>query len=152
LRNSFFFKSVPQYSDLREDILYNKWIYEGSDYPPLNVYRDNSSDVLSFESRIPYASTTQDAFSYIDTVVSSQQQRVLQFTPVVFSYDKCKIPGKTNPLWTIYDEEESKIVMMSAEKKFMWNFTLRGTYTVSLKLQDSNGNVTVGKKNSFIVV
>jgi hypothetical protein len=152
LRNAFYFASVPQYNDLRQDLLYNKWVYEGSDYPPLNVYRDYSSDVLSYESRVPYAQTLQSAFSFIDTTVSSLQRKVRQFTPVVFSYDKCRIPGKTNPVWTIKNEDTGNIEVMSAETKLMWNFTKTGNFTVSLKIEDSNGNVSTGQKNSFIVI
>lgn len=153
LRNSFYFLSVPQYNDLRQDVLYQKWVYEGSDYPvTAHVYPDYSSDVLSYQSRIPFAQTTQSSFSFIDTVVSSQQRKVPQYTPVVFSYDKCRIPGKNSPVWSIKNEDSGEIEIMSDEKKFMWNFSKTGNFTVSLTIKDSNGNVASGKKNSFIVV
>lgn len=138
--------------DLTQDYLYQKWVYEGSDYPPLQIYPDYLSDSLSIESRIPYALTLQSAFSFEDTVVSSRQQQIKQFTPVVFHFDNCRIPGKKNPLWTITNEDTGKIEMMSDDKKFMWNFTRSGNFTVSLQLQDSNGNVSNGQKNSFVVV
>ena len=152
LRNSFLQLSLDSETNMSEDYLYNKWVYEGSDYPPTNLYPDYSSDVLSFDSRIPYSLTLQSAFSFIDSVVSSRQQFVKQFTPVVFHFDNCKMPGKKNPLWTIKDEETGKIEVVSNEKKFMWNFTKTGNYTVSLRLEDSNGNINSGEKQSFVVV
>ena len=152
LRNSFYFLSIPEYNNLTQDYLYNKWVYEGSDYPPLTVYSDYSSDVLSYESRIPYAQTLQSSFSFIDTVVSSSQQIFKQFTPVVFSFDKCRIPGKTNAMWSIKNQDTGNIEVMSNETKLMWNFSKIGDYTVELNIEDSNGNVLTGKKNSFVII
>lgn len=152
LRNSLYFLSVPGYDNLEFDHLYNKWIYEGSDYPPIDILEEESSDTLSYESRIPYAMSTQSSFSYIDTVISDIQQRIPKFTPVVFSYDKCRIPGKKNPVWSIKNEDTGLIEVMSVEKNLMWSFTKSGNFTVSLKLEDSNGNISTGQKNSFIVV
>jgi hypothetical protein len=151
LRNSILFSSIPQYSELSQDQLYNKWIYEGSDYPPLNIYPDYASDRLSFSSRIPYAGTLQSPFSFIDTVISDKQRSVLQFTPVIFHYDNCMIPGKNSPIWTI-KEDGGKIQAISTEEKLMWNFTRPGNFSVSLSIQDSNGNKSDVDKTSFIVV
>lgn len=152
LRNSFYFLSTYGADVLEQDYLYNKWKYESSDYPPLTIQNVYTSDVLSYESRIPFSQTTQSAYSYIDTVISDYQQHVPLFTPVVFSYDKCRIPGKTNPVWTITNDAIGKIEAMSSEKKLMWNFTRPGNYTISLRIQDANGNISSGQKNSFIVV
>lgn len=152
LRNSILNSSIPQYSELSEDYLYNKWVSEGSDYPPLNIYPDYSSDRLSFESRIPYSTTLQSPYSFIDTYISDQQHSVLQFTPIVFNYDNCSIPGKNSPRWTIKDDDTGKIQVISEEEKLMWNFTKPGRYTVTLEIKDSNGNKSSIKKNSFIVV
>lgn len=152
LRNSFYFLTMHGAEVLEQDYLYNKWKYEGSDYPPLTIQDVYTSDVLSYESRIPFSQTTQSSYSYIDTVISDYQQQVPLFTPVVFSYDKCRIPGKTNPVWTITNDALGKIEAMSSEKKLMWNFTRPGNYTISLKIQDANGNISSGQKNSFIVV
>ena len=152
LRNSFYFLSAYNSDVLDQDYLYTKWKHEGSDYPPLTIQDVYTSDVLSYESRIPFSQTTQSAYSYIDTVISDHQQHVPIFTPVVFSYDKCRIPGKTNPIWTITNDAVGKIEAMSSEKKLMWNFTKPGNYTISLKIQDANGNISNGQKNSFIVV
>lgn len=152
LRNSLYFLSMQDYSDLSNDVLYNKWVYEGSDYPPLSIDLIYSSDVASYESRIPYEQTTQSSFSYSDVKISSEQQKVSMFTPIVFSYDICKIPGKNNPVWTIENDDTQTIQVMSSEAELMWNFTKKGNYSVSLKLEDSNGNVSTNKKNSFIVI
>ena len=152
LRNSILYSSIPGYDNLSQDYLYNTWVYEGSDYPPLNIYPIYESDKLSISSRIPYSTVTQSCFSFIDTVVSSNQRKVAQCTPVVFHFDNCAIPGKREPLWTITDDNTGKIEVMSQGKKLMWNFTKPGNFTVTLKIVDANGNVSVGEKNSFIVV
>lgn len=152
LRNSILNSSIPQYSELSEDYLYNKWVAEGSDYPPLNVYSDYTSNRLSFESRIPYSVTLQSPYSFIDTVISDQQHDVLQFTPIVFNFDNCTIPGKNSPRWTVKDDDSGKIQVISEEESLMWNFTKPGRYSVSLEIKDSNGNKSSVNKTSFVVV
>jgi len=152
LRNSILNLSIPQYADLRQDYLYNKWVFEGSDYPPLNIYPDYSSDVLSYESRIPYSMTLQSSFSFIDTEITTVQKRIPQFTPTIFHFDNCRIPGKNNPLWTIKNDETNKVEVISAENKLMWNFTKPGKFSVSLRIQDSNGNLSSTEKKSFFIV
>jgi hypothetical protein len=152
LRNSLYFLAMNDQADLSQDYLYNNWIYEGSDYPPVSVPPIYESNVLSYSSRLPFSQSLQGCFSFIDTVISSSQKRVPQCTPVVFHFDKCAIPGKNNPLWTITDEEETKVVVMSQEDKLAWNFTRPGSFTVSLTLRDANGNISSTSKNSFIVV
>lgn len=152
LRNSILNSGIPQYSELREDYLYNKWVFEGSDYPPLTVYPDYDSDVLSYESRVPYSMTLQSPFSFIDTEITTLQKRIPQFTPAVFHFDNCRIPGKTNPVWTIKDDETDKTEVISTESKLMWNFTRPGKFSVSLRIQDTNGNVSSAEKTSFFIV
>jgi hypothetical protein len=152
LRNSILYSSIPNYDNLEQDYLYQKWVAEGSDYPPLTVYPDYASDVLSYESRIPYSMTLQSPFSFIDTEVTIEQKRIPQFTPAVFHFDNCRIPGKTNPIWTVKDDDNNLIEVITSEKKLMWNFTKPGKYSVSLSLQDSNGNKSSVEKTSFFIV
>jgi PKD repeat protein len=152
LRNSILNSNIPGYGNLSQDYLYQKWVAEGSDYPPLTVNPDYSSDILSYESRIPYSMTLQTPFSFIDTEITTNQKKIPQFTPTIFHFDNCRIPGKTNPIWTIKDNENNKIEVISSEDKLMWNFTKPGTYSVSLSLQDSNGNKASVEKRSFFIV
>ena len=146
LKNSFSGGTASQ------DYLYKKWVYEGSDYPPLTINPDYISDTLSLQSRVPFSQTLQSAYSYNDTVVSSNQQYVPKSTVVLFNYDKCRIPGKNTPLWTIVEDSTGIVQVMSTSQSLMWNFTKNGTYSVSLSLQDGNGNRNVFEKTSFIVV
>ena len=148
LKNSFL---QLDYSDMSQNLLYNTWKYNGSDYPPTDI-EIFENDTLSVDSRTECSTVTQCAFSFIDTIISTQSQTVPIYTPVIFSYDNCKIPGKNSPIWTIFNEHTQKIEIMTTEENFMWNFSKSGNYTVSLKLKDSNGNNSFGKKNSFIVV
>ena len=147
LRNSILFGSTRG-----EDYLYDKWLYEGGDYPPLNVNIDYISDLHSVQSRVPFMSTLQSPYSFIDTIISTNQQTVPKFTPVMFNYDVSKIPGKSSPKWTVINEESGIIQVISTSINFMWNFTKTGNYTVKLELQDKNGNKSSTTKTSFIVV
>ena len=151
LRNSFLYESIGS-ENIAQDHLYNTWLSEGSDYPPLVTNNDYKSDRLSYQSRIPYAMSTQNPFSFIDSSISDNQQIVPQFSPVILSYDNCKIPGKKNPIWTITDNLSNKTEVVSTQKTLMWNFTKIGNFTVSLSLEDANGNKSYGAKSSFIVV
>jgi hypothetical protein len=151
LRNAFLYHSTG-YENLANDHLYNTWLSQGKDYPPLNISKDYESDRLSYQSRIPYAMSTQNPFSFIDSSISDNQQIVPQFSPVILSYDNCKIPGKKNPIWTITDNLSGKTEVVSAQKTLMWNFTRIGSFTVALSIEDANGNKSSGTKSSFIVV
>lgn len=150
LGNSLAF--LPYQEDLTGDRLYNKWIYEGADYPPLTVPPEYSSDKLSNESRIPFSSVLQSPFSFIDTVISDTQNHILQFTPVVFHLDNCKIPGKTNAVWTVKNTETGDTEVMVSGDKMMWNFSKPGKFSVTLDVEDANGNKSSVEKVSLFVV
>lgn len=134
------------------DYLLDKWIYEGEDYPPLFIAPDYASDKRSIEIRVTYDKILNAPFSYIDTVISNSQKEVSQFTPVMFNYDLSGIPGKTNPKWTITNDVTNEVQVVSTSVNLLWNFTRSGTYTVSLELEDVNGNKSSETKTSFIKV
>ena len=150
LRNSLL--QLTQSENLCGDLLYEKWVYEGSDYPPLNVHSDYSSDRLSYESRVPYLTTLQSPYTFIDTYVSDRQNFLYQFTPVVFHHDNCRIPGKKNPIWTVKNDDTGQIEVVSNGDNLMWNFTKPGKYSVSLSVEDSNGNKSFVEKKSFFMI
>ena len=145
IENNFLYKNV-------KSTLYNQWIYEGADYPPLLTNSDYASDELSIQSRIPFSQAVESAYSFIDTVISDSQQNISVCTPVIFQYSNCKVPGKKNPLWTITDNVTGIIQVMSTASKLMWNFTKTGNYSVQLQLQDALNNNLVGQKISLITV
>ena len=177
LRNSLYFSSVPLaiqnvseslqyiYNNLENDILYRKWIAEGSDYPSTISHNEFASrfeminnmktyfyDNLYESYKMPFSDIIESSFNMNDVKISTYQQNLPQNTHVVFTYDVCKIPGKNNPIWNIYDENTGTIEVITSEKSFMWNFCKAGNFTVSLELSDSNGNISTGKKTSFIVI
>jgi hypothetical protein len=152
LRNSLLNLTNPD-TNLEADHLYQKWVYEGSDYPPQEIDPSYSSpDRPDLEARIPFIQTLQGPFTYLDTVVSSRQKKVSQGTPVLFTFDSCKIPGKNSPKWTITEEKTGKKKVISSSKSLLWNFTQSGEFSVELEILDANGNVSSGKKTSFIIV
>jgi hypothetical protein len=152
LKNTLLEHGMLQTNVLGQDHLFQTWNDAGEDYPPLNVHPSFESDKLSYKSRIPFAGALQCPFSFIDTVSSPLQEMILQYTPVVFHYDNCRVPGKNSPEWTLSEEKSGKIVAVSRSKKFMWTFTRTGSFSLSLSIRDTNGNVSFTKKNSFVIV
>jgi len=135
-----------------DDYLYDKWIYGGRDYPPNFIAPDYSSNLKSVESRISYDKTLNSAFSYIDTIITDEQQEVSQYTPVMFNYDASGVPGKTNPKWTVTCDNDGEIHVVSTSTNLLWNFSRPGCYSVTLDFEDRNGNKISGTKTSFIKV
>lgn len=71
---------------------------------------------------------------------------------ITFGYDGCKIVGKTNSEWTISnvsDDTFSDVIIRERYLNYM--FTVPGNYTISLMIEDSNGNKLYGQKNALII-
>ncbi len=74
------------------------------------------------------------------------------FTYISFSYDKCKIPGKTKPLWTIKNNTNDNFSnIYFNQKQLNYMFTENGNYTISLAIEDTNGNRKQIDKNLIII-
>jgi len=86
--------------------------------------------------------------------------RVLQYSDEVkllstinFCYDNCNIKGKKLPVWVLHKENDSIFTDVRYENPlFSYMFTIKGLYTISLELTDSNGNIKSITKNGFIKV
>jgi hypothetical protein len=60
---------------------------------------------------------------------------------VNFTYDNSKINGKKNPIWKLTKEGDVDFDDIYYNNKFFsYMFTERGSYTVSLQIEDTNGN------------
>lgn len=75
-----------------------------------------------------------------------------KLTYITFTYDKTKIPGKTSPVWRIINNDNKKIEDIYFTGRWLtYLFKRSGRYTISLELEDSNGNVSEVNKNMIII-
>ena len=75
-----------------------------------------------------------------------------KLTHITFTYDKSKIPGKTSPKWRIMnlDNIETEDIYFTS-RWLTYLFKRAGRYTISLDLEDSNGNPATLSKNMVII-
>lgn len=135
------------------DYTYQFWNQNGADYPPQSVpaiYR--SPDRPDYEARAEYVHAIQQPYSFSDLIATKKQTTVPKMTLVVFHFDPTKIPSKQNPVWTIFNEDSKTTEVEASSNKLMWNFTKAGNFTVSLKIDDVNGNTASTQKVSFVIV
>jgi hypothetical protein len=74
-------------------------------------------------------------------------------TVVNFTYDNSIINGKKNPKWTLTKEGDSNFTDIYYNNKyFSYMFNEKGSYTVSLELEDTNGNKKSVTKKEIIKI
>jgi hypothetical protein len=86
--------------------------------------------------------------------------RILKYTEAIplltvlnFTYDNSKVRGKKNPKWTLSKEGDPNFENIYYNNKyFSYMFTKRGNYSVSLDLEDSNGNIRNVTKKEIIKI
>ena len=73
-------------------------------------------------------------------------------TSINLDYSNCKINGKINPVWTVKNINDESFGEVSFQRKnFHYVFKKPGCYSVTLELDDTNGNHYVGERKMFIV-
>jgi len=86
--------------------------------------------------------------------------RVIQYsdyikslTTVNFCYDNCNIHGKKNQTWIITKLDDNEFISVEFNGKlFSYMFNIKGSYSVSLYLEDTNGNNKTITKTCFLNV
>lgn len=79
-------------------------------------------------------------------------KRLPKMTWLMFVYDKCKIPGKTNPRWIIKNTTNSRVADIYFESKYLtYLFKEEGNYEITLELTDTNGNKYKKGRNILII-
>ena len=74
-------------------------------------------------------------------------------TKVNFTYDNSAFHGGKNPIWKIHKENDSSWEDIYYTNRYLaYLFTERGSYTVSLHLEDTNGNGNEIIKKEFIKI
>lgn len=93
--------------------------------------------------------------------ITWDQVRVLKYaqnlplcTVVNFTYDNSKVPSKKNPKWKLTKEGDLDFTDIYYNNKyFSYMFTERGSYSLSLEVEDTNGNKqTVTKKEIIKII
>jgi hypothetical protein len=80
-------------------------------------------------------------------------QELPLLTVVNFTYDPAKMWGKKNPTWILKKENDSSFQDIYDENRyFSYLFTQRGSYTLSLTLEDTNGNIQTITKPEIIKI
>jgi len=71
---------------------------------------------------------------------------------ITFTYDNCKIPGKTDPIWTVTNLDDIAFGTKIYKQKILpLLFKIKGKYSVDLQLNDTNGNTKNLNKNILII-
>ena len=86
-----------------------------------------------------------------DTVFFEGHAVVNKLTHVTFALDKTMMPGKTKPKWTLKNESQNSPDIYYDNMWFNYLFKNSGTYSLSLELEDTNGNINTVKKNIITV-
>jgi hypothetical protein len=80
-------------------------------------------------------------------------QELPLLTVVNFTYDPAKMWGKKNPVWILKKENDPSFQDIYDENRyFSFMFTQRGSYTLSLELEDTNGNKQTITKPEIIKI
>ena len=73
-------------------------------------------------------------------------------TWLMFVYDKCLIPGKADPRWTIRNTSDPNGTDIYFESKYLtYLFKTPGNYRITLELTDTNGNKYKKGRNILVI-
>jgi len=73
-------------------------------------------------------------------------------TWLMFVFDKCLIPGKANPRWTIRNTSDLNGTDIYFESKYLtYLFKKPGNYRITLELTDTNGNKYKKDRNILVI-
>jgi hypothetical protein len=91
--------------------------------------------------------------SWNDIRLLKYQQELPLLTSVNFTYDPSKIAGKTNFTWLLQNDDDVLFDDIYYNNPyFSYMFTLKGSYSLSLTIEDSNGNKKTIKKQEIIKI
>lgn len=94
--------------------------------------------------------TTNVSWNSLDVLY--YQRDIKPYTQIYFNYDISKLPGFKNPKWKITKVGTNEVIFEWLNKYMVYLFTEPSEYTVSLTLEDTNGNKKIIRKNGFIRV
>lgn len=153
----------------RNDNIYVTGYYEGStaEFPPYFVQSPAFGQQDIFLGKIPANSFKpgkaygeiiswlgSHSWSWNDKRVYDKNFEIPVNTTVFFNPIDSYIPGKKNHVWSLYNEDTGeKLIQVRGENSLIWTFVSTGNYSVSLSMEDSNGNqIEVYKKGLVRVI
>ena len=91
--------------------------------------------------------------SWNDIRILKYQQELPLLSSVNFTYDPSKMVGKTKFTWLLHKDDDTLFEDIYYNNPyFSYMFTLKGSYTLSLTIEDSNGNKKTIKKQEIIKI
>lgn len=130
--------------------MFDRLKFNNFSYPFKDTDSIFQSNILSKQSSQDSAYLNQDLLTWENAIVSTHSQTVNRNTGITFTYSGSIIPGKYNPIWSLFYEDQ--LISQTISKNMFWNFTKPGNYSISLYLKDGNGNEYNTIKNAFVKV
>lgn len=91
--------------------------------------------------------------SWNDIRILKYSEEIPLLTTINFTADNCKIFGKTKYIWKLEKENDPSFENIYYNNPyFSYMFTRRGSYSLSLTIEDSNGNKNTIKKTELIKI
>lgn len=120
----------------------------GKEYSAHNDFEEATLTLGDIHSGQHYLSRNP---TWNDTVFFEGHAVVNKLTHVTFALDKTMMPGKNRPKWTLKNESQISPDIYYDNMWFTYLFKNSGTYSLSLELKDTNGNINTVKKNIITV-
>lgn len=123
-----------------------KYFGEYGDFK-IGVYGDTDSVIVENVNN-----SKNSNFTWNDTHILQDGKILPKGVFLTFVYDKCKIPGKTNPSWKIVNTSDPNFQDIYFKGKYLtYLFQVGGNYSIYLELEDTNGNKKHITKNTLII-
>lgn len=141
----------PVFEDTNDDGTNDVCLYilaVGKEYSSHNDFEEATLTFGEIHSGQHYLSRNP---TWNDTIFFEGHAVVNKLTHVTFALDKTMMPGKTKPKWTLKNESQNSPDIYYDNMWFTYLFKNSGTYSLSLELEDTNGNINKVKKNIITV-
>ena len=89
--------------------------------------------------------------TYNDIKIIDDHAEIELLTHVIFSVDKCKMPGKKAYSWIIKNNSKNVEDIYYNNKWLTYLFNSNGDYTIELEITDINGNTNKVTKNALTI-
>lgn len=140
------FSIYPVY-DKDDNLIKLQFVENSNNYK--NYYNMQYSNVIGSD----YLLSVNKNVSYNDIRILKYTEQLPILTNIHFCIDNSKIPGKTNPLWVLSKNDDSLFDdIYYRNELFSYTFTQKGSYNLSLYIEDSNGNNNIITKQEIIKI
>ncbi len=140
------FNIVKSYQGATGDLRDEKIIASKINYTGDDIHNIKYSNV--FGTKYARSITTNATWTSLDVLY--YQRDVKPYTQIYFNYDISKMPGFKNPKWKISKVDTGEVIFEWLNKYMVYLFTDEGEYTISLELEDTNGNKKTIAKNGLV--